>query len=177
MLSVNSWIAFFYQLAKLYVLPHVSEKMVSKYGSSSPAVTSVFYSPSELLVFKFLNAFNNDEFFFDFGEQIKFFEIFQHAFEKILGLTFTNSLMSLKISSVVMAPTLYLVLISKFLFERLKEYGLCQFLTETDLYSLGAKEMMLTMVHFIGMLYHYSNSINVCFEASIGDKITKIIEI
>jgi hypothetical protein len=42
---------------------------------------------------------------------------------------------------------------------------------------LGAKELMLTMISFIGMLYHYSNSINVCFEASIGDKITKVIEV
>jgi hypothetical protein len=85
--------------------------------------------------------------------------------------------MSLKISSVVMAPSLYMVLISKFLYEKLREYGLCQFLNENDLFSLGAKELMLTMISFIGMLYHYSNSINVCFEASIGDKITKIIEI
>jgi hypothetical protein len=113
--------------------------MVNKFANSPVQVTSSFYSNNELLVFKFLNAFNNDEPFYDFGEQIRFFEIFQNSFEKSLNLNFINSLHSLKISALVMTPSLYMVLISKFLNEKLKEYGLCQYLTETDLFSLGAK--------------------------------------
>jgi hypothetical protein len=72
-LSVHSWVAFFYQLVKLYIEPHITEKMIAKFASNSPPLLSGFYSYCELLVFKFLNAFNNDEPFYDFGEQIKFF--------------------------------------------------------------------------------------------------------
>jgi hypothetical protein len=94
--------------------------MASKFSNSTSQVTSAFYSNSELLIFKFLNAFNSDEPFYDFGDQIKFFEVFQHSFEKVLNLNFMNSLLSLKISSVVMTPSLYMVLISKFLNDKLR---------------------------------------------------------
>jgi len=36
---------------------------------------------------------------------------------------------------------------------------------------------MLFLVSYIGMLYRYSNPISLCFEASIGDKVTKVVEI
>jgi hypothetical protein len=36
---------------------------------------------------------------------------------------------------------------------------------------------MLFLVSFLTMIYHYSNTTNLTFEASIGDRITKLIEI
>lgn len=83
----------------------------------------------------------------------------------------------MKISVVVMTPSLFINLISKFLFQTLKEYGLSMYLLETDLEVLGPKELILFLVSYIDMLYHYANSTPVCFEASIGDKVTKVIEI
>jgi hypothetical protein len=51
------------------------------------------------------------------------------------------------------------------------------YLVESDLEILGPKELILFMISYVGMLYHYANMSQVCFEASIGDKVTKIIEI
>ncbi len=53
--------------------------MVNKFASNSaPLYSSVVYSPSELLVFKFLNAFSNDN-FYDLNEQVKFLEVMQSS--------------------------------------------------------------------------------------------------
>ena len=155
----------FYQLVKLYIEPFLSEKMINKFTTSNSLTfsSSMVYSSSELLVFKFLNAFNNDEAFYDLNDQIKFLELIQNSLERALGLNLSNTIYSLKISAVVATPFLYVPLVSRFIFEQLKEYGLCQFLTETDLSCLGSKELILTLISFISMLYHYSNPTNVCF--------------
>lgn len=76
-----------------------------------------------------------------------------------------------------MTPELFLNMVSRFLHETLKEYGLSMYLAESDFERLGPKEIVLYLVSYIGMLYHYANQTPVCFEASIGDKVTKVIEI
>lgn len=36
---------------------------------------------------------------------------------------------------------------------------------------------MLFLVSYISMLYHYTSPTLICFDASIGDRVTKIIDI
>jgi hypothetical protein len=42
---------------------------------------------------------------------------------------------------------------------------------------MGPKELLLFLVSYIGMIYHFNNAATLTFEASIGDKIIKIIEV
>jgi len=37
--------------------------------------------------------------------------------------------------------------------------------------------MAVFLTSFIVMIYHFSSSTSICFDASIGDKVTKIIDI
>lgn len=62
-----------------------------------------------------------------------------------------------------MTPELFLNMISKFLFETLKDYGLSMYLTECDLEVLGPREIILYLISFIGMLYHYATLTPICF--------------
>lgn len=100
-------------------MPNITDKIINKFVNHPQSISSTIYSTQELLVFKFLNSYNTNEAFYDLGDQIKFFEIFQKSYGQILGLNLSEEVKSLQITSVVITPSLFMVLISKFLHEKL----------------------------------------------------------
>lgn len=78
-ISVQAWTTLFYQLCKLYILPQVTEKMVSRFSAHSQALSSSVYSSQELLLFRFLNAYMEDEPGFNFNDKVRLLEIIQRS--------------------------------------------------------------------------------------------------
>ena len=45
------------------------------------------------------------------------------------------------------------------------------------MFTIGAKELILYLITLVQSITHYNNASSVRFDGSIGDKITKIIEL
>jgi hypothetical protein len=91
--------------------------MIAKFAppQTQPLLSTV-YTSQELLIFRFLNSFMVDEPAFSLCDKVRVFETIQRSLEKVLNIKLTTSLLSMKISVLVMTPEVFINVISKFLY-------------------------------------------------------------
>ena len=83
--------------------------------------------------------------------------------------------MAMKVSGAIITMPVFNVMIARLLHSEMTKMGLNVFLTESDLYSLGPKELTLFLVSYLDMLASYASFSSLKFEAAVGDRITKVI--